>query len=41
MVGMDFVEVVPEKDVANLTALFAARQILNFIGVLAHSSRRL
>jgi len=34
---MDFVEVVPENDVADLTSLFAARQILNFIGVLAHS----
>ena len=37
LVGMDFVEVVPENDVANLTSLFAARQILNFIGVLAHN----
>ena len=37
LAGMDFVEVVPEKDVAGLTSLFAARQVLNFIGVLAHS----
>ena len=37
LMGMDFVEVVPENDVANLTSLFAARQILNFIGVVAHS----
>jgi len=37
LVGMDFVEVVPENDVANLTSLFAARQILNFIGILAHN----
>jgi agmatinase len=36
MVGMDFVEIVPENDVVNLTSLFAARQILNFIGILAH-----
>jgi len=38
MLGMDFVEVVPENDVANLTSLFAARQILNFMGVVAHSA---
>ncbi len=40
LVGMAFVEVVPENDVANLTSLFAARQILNFIGVVAHNQRR-
>lgn len=39
MVGMDFVEIVPKNDVANLTSLFAARQILNFIGVLTHSGQ--
>jgi agmatinase len=39
LMGMDFVEVVPENDVANLTSLFAARQILNFIGVVAHSGQ--
>ena len=39
IVGMDFVEIVPENDVANLTSLFAARQILNFIGVLSHSGQ--
>ena len=39
LAGLDFVEVVPERDVANLTSLFAARQILNFMGVLAHSRR--
>ena len=37
LMGMDFVEVVPERDVANLTSNFAARQILNFMGVVAHS----
>jgi hypothetical protein len=35
----DFVEVVPERDLANLTSLFAARQLLNFIGVVAHSGQ--
>jgi agmatinase len=39
MVGMDFVEIVPENDVVNLTSLFAARQILNFIGILAHGGQ--
>jgi len=39
LAGMDFVEVVPEKDVGNLTSLFAARQILNFMGVLAHTGQ--
>jgi agmatinase len=39
LMGMDFVEVVPEKDVANMTSLFAARQILNFMGVAAHSGQ--
>ncbi len=39
LLGMDFVEVVPEKDVANITSLFAARQILNFMGVVAHSGQ--
>jgi len=38
LLGMDFVEVVPENDLANLTSLFAARQILNFIGVAARSA---
>ena len=37
LMGMDFVEVVPERDLANLTSLFAARQLLNFIGVVAHN----
>jgi agmatinase len=37
LLGMDFVEVVPEYDVANITSLFAARQILNFMGVAARS----
>ena len=37
LMGMDFVEVVPENDIANITSLFAARQILNFMGVVAHS----
>ncbi len=39
LMGMDFVEVVPERDVACLTSLFAARQILNFMGVAAHSGQ--
>ena len=39
LIGMDFVEVGPENDAANVTSLFAARQILNFIGVVAHSSQ--
>ena len=39
LAGMDFVEVVPENDVANITSLFAARQILNFMGVAAHSGQ--
>jgi agmatinase len=39
LMGLDFVEVVPERDVANLTSLFAARQILNFMGVAAHSGQ--
>ena len=39
LMGMDFVEVVPERDVANLTSLFAARQMLNFMGVAAHSGQ--
>jgi len=37
--GLDFVEVVPERDVADLTSQFAARQILNLMGVAAHSGR--
>ena len=37
LAGMDFVEVVPENDVANLTSLFAARQILNFVGLAART----
>ena len=39
LVGLDFVEVVPENDVANLTSLFAARQILNFIGLAVRSGQ--
>jgi agmatinase len=39
LMGMDFVEVVPEYDVANITSLFAARQILNFMGVAARSGQ--
>ncbi|MBW2705157.1 MAG: arginase family protein [Deltaproteobacteria bacterium] len=39
LMGMDFVEVVPENDVANMTSMFAARQILNFMGVAAHSGQ--
>ena len=39
LLGMDFVEVVPEYDVAKITSLFAARQILNFIGLAARSGQ--
>jgi agmatinase len=39
LMGMDFVEVVPEYDVANITSLFAARQILNFMGIVARSGQ--
>ena len=39
LMGMDFVEVVPENDVAHMTSLFAARQILNFMGVAAYSGQ--
>jgi agmatinase len=39
LLGMDFVEVVPEYDVAELTSLFAARQILNFIGLAVRSGQ--
>jgi len=39
LTGLDFVAVVPERDVANLTSHFAARQILNFMGVAAHSGQ--
>ena len=39
LTGSDFVEVVPERDVANLPSHFAARQILNFMGVAAHSGQ--
>jgi agmatinase len=39
LTGMDFVEVVPEYDVANITSLFAARQILNFAGLAARSGQ--
>lgn len=37
LVGMDFVEIVPELDVNNLTSIFAARQILNMMGLLSRS----
>lgn len=39
IVGLDFVEVVPSADVANMTSLLAARLILNLIGALAHSGQ--
>ena len=38
LMGMDFVEMVPEYDVTNQTAFLAARQIINFIGIAARSS---
>ncbi|MBA7568598.1 Guanidinobutyrase [subsurface metagenome] len=37
--GIDFCEVVPDLDVRNLTSIFAARLILNFIGAMAHSGQ--
>ena len=39
LVGVDFVEVVPERDVAGLTSLFGARLLLNFAGILAHTGQ--
>jgi hypothetical protein len=35
--GMDSVKVGPEDDPTQMTSLFAARQILAFMGVVAHS----
>ena len=39
LVGMYFLEVVSEYNVAKITSLFAARLILNFIGLAARSSQ--
>ncbi len=39
VVGFDFVEVVPNLDVANTTSFLAARLILNMLGALAHNGR--
>jgi agmatinase len=39
IVGIDFCEVVPALDVRDLTSIFAARLILNFIGAMAHSGQ--
>jgi agmatinase len=39
IVGIDFCEVVPALDVRDLTSIFAARLILNFIGTMAHSGQ--
>ena len=39
LVGVDFVEVVPARDVAGLTSLFGARLLLNFAGILAHAGQ--
>jgi agmatinase len=37
--GIDFCEVVPALDIRDLTSIFAARLILNFIGAMAHSGQ--
>jgi len=37
--GIDFCEIVPALDVRDLTSIFAARLILNFIGAMAHSGQ--
>lgn len=39
VVGFDFVEVVPNLDVANTTSFVAARLILNMLGALAHTGQ--
>jgi agmatinase len=39
VVGFDFVEVVPNRDVQNLTSLLAARLTLNLIGAIAHTGQ--
>jgi hypothetical protein len=39
ILGIDFCEVVPALDVRDLTSIFGARLILNFIGAMAHSGQ--
>jgi agmatinase len=39
IVGYDIVEIVPARDVQNLTSLLAARLTLNLIGALAHTGQ--
>jgi agmatinase len=39
IVGFDYVELVPGLDIANMTSMFAARLILNLIGVLAYGGQ--
>lgn len=39
IVGVDYVEVMPDLDLGGLTSLFGSRILLNVIGVLAHSGR--
>jgi agmatinase len=39
LVGVDYVEVMPDIDVAGQTSLFGARILLNFIGVMAHAGQ--
>jgi agmatinase len=39
ILGIDFCELVPALDVRDLTSIFGARLILNFIGAMAHSGQ--
>jgi agmatinase len=39
LVGMDFVEVAPARDVQDLTSLLGARLIMNMVAALAHEER--
>ena len=39
IVGLDYCALVPELDLRNLTAIFAARLLLNVIGTLAHAGQ--
>lgn len=39
IVGMDVVELVPARDVRDLTRLLAAQLVLNLVGVLAHAGQ--
>jgi agmatinase len=39
LVGMDFVEVAPARDVQDLTSLLGARLIMNMVAALAHTGQ--